>query len=108
MMNRLMVAVMMAALCADVYSSITVTSTYTSERDFLNALRDARRLFPSTAAKHSGSCPVDGERTFEGAWSGRGRRIFDLLHLKTVGKRQDVTSYNLNSFGLRYGKRDRT
>ncbi|XP_074532972.1 metastasis-suppressor KiSS-1 [Halichoeres trimaculatus] len=107
-MKTLMTAVLMVALCADIYSTASVTSTHTTEQDILKALKDFRRSFTSPAAKHSGNSLSEVGRTDDEASSGKAWRISDHLHLKTIGKRQDVTSYNLNSFGLRYGKRDQS
>ncbi|CAJ1050767.1 kisspeptin 1 prepropeptide [Xyrichtys novacula] len=97
----------MAVLCADLCSSNTLTSAHTAEQEILNALIDFRRSSSLPAAKTSGTSPAEGERSVDRAWSKAGRRITDLIYSKTIKKRQDVT-YNLNSFGLRYGKRNHT
>uniref|UniRef100_A0A3Q3EGV1 Kisspeptin n=1 Tax=Labrus bergylta TaxID=56723 RepID=A0A3Q3EGV1_9LABR len=104
-MNGLMVIVMAAAaaLCADV--SVSLTSTHTEEQEILNALRGLSRSSIEPAAKISRSLCGEKEQSADGKFPGTGWRMCDLLRPKTIAKRQDGNSYNLNSFGLRYGKR---
>uniref|UniRef100_UPI0037E98C58 metastasis-suppressor KiSS-1 n=1 Tax=Semicossyphus pulcher TaxID=241346 RepID=UPI0037E98C58 len=103
MMNGLLVALMMAALSAGVCTSVSLMSTrYTTEQEILKALTDFSQASTPPSAKDSGILSANGKLP------GTRWRKSDLLRPQAVDKRQDVTSYNLNSFGLRYGKRQQT
>ncbi|XP_041639444.1 metastasis-suppressor KiSS-1 [Cheilinus undulatus] len=105
MMTTLMVSMVTAALCVNICSSITVTTTHNKEQEVLNALRNLSHPALSPAAKTSGSLCGHKERPTDGKFWRPGWRMCDWLHPQSPVRRQEVTSYNLNSYGLRYGKR---
>ncbi|XP_039654557.1 metastasis-suppressor KiSS-1 [Perca fluviatilis] len=102
MMPRLIVALMMAALSTEVYITSSMKSTYYSEdQAILKALRDLRHAsIALSAIKTSGNLHADKILSADGKFPRTGWWLLP----QTVRKRQDVSSYNLNSFGLRYGK----
>ncbi|XP_038553948.1 metastasis-suppressor KiSS-1 [Micropterus salmoides] len=104
-MPRLIVALMMAALSTEVYTSTRLKSTYFSEdQATLKALRDLGHGSIPQSAKSSGRLPVDKVHLADEKFSRTGWWISKVVLPNTTKKRQDVSSYNLNSFGLRYGK----
>ncbi|XP_034725072.1 metastasis-suppressor KiSS-1 [Etheostoma cragini] len=101
MMRQLIAALMMAALTTEVYTTGSMKSTYYSgDRAILIALRDLSHASIALPAKTSGNLPADKIHSADGKFP----RMGWWLLPQTVKKRQDVSSYNLNSFGLRYGK----
>ncbi|XP_059185708.1 metastasis-suppressor KiSS-1 [Centropristis striata] len=105
MMPRLLVALMIAALSTDVYTTSIFKSTYYNEdQAILKALRESSHVSLPTSAKTSGNSP--GEKVYgaDGKFPLTAWWMSELILPQTVKKRQDVSSYNLNSFGLRYGK----
>ncbi|XP_076605686.1 metastasis-suppressor KiSS-1 [Chaetodon auriga] len=105
MMPRLIVVLMMATLSSEVYTPSSLKSTYFSEdRVILKALRDLSHVSIPTSSKGSGNLPADKVHSADGKFPRTHWWISELLHPQTIKKRQDVSSYNLNSFGLRYGK----
>ncbi|XP_070759219.1 metastasis-suppressor KiSS-1 [Enoplosus armatus] len=105
MMPRLIVALMMAALSTEVYTTSSLKSTYYSDdQAILKALRDLSHASILPSAKSSGNVPADKVHSAEGKFSRTGWWISKVVLPQTIKKRQDVSSYNLNSFGLRYGK----
>ncbi|XP_037634914.1 metastasis-suppressor KiSS-1 [Sebastes umbrosus] len=109
MMPRLIVALMMAALSTEVYITSGLTSTYYSEdQEILKALRDLSHASLPPSVKSSGNLPADEVHSADGKFPRAGWWISKVVLPQTIKKRQDVSSYNLNSFGLRYGKRQET
>ncbi|XP_078103671.1 metastasis-suppressor KiSS-1 [Sander vitreus] len=101
MMPRLIVALMMAALSTEVYITGSMKSTYDSEdQAILKALRDLSHASIVLSAETSGNLPADKIYSADGKFLRTGWWFLP----QTVRKRQDVSSYNHNSFGLRYGK----
>ncbi|XP_068455141.1 metastasis-suppressor KiSS-1 [Clinocottus analis] len=95
MMAQLLVALMIAALSTEVCTS------YNSEaQEILKALRDLSHA----SAKSSGKEPADEVHSAGGNLPRTGWWRSKVVLPQTARKRQDASSYNLNSFGLRYGK----
>ncbi|XP_041836203.1 metastasis-suppressor KiSS-1 [Melanotaenia boesemani] len=92
MMSTVVVALLMAALSVEAHTSGSFKSTLYSEgHSILKVLREMSHQFPS--ARNSWI-----PHAADGGW------WITKISPKTRNKRQDVSSYNLNSFGLRYGK----
>ncbi|XP_072239323.1 metastasis-suppressor KiSS-1 [Leuresthes tenuis] len=99
MMPPVIVALMMTALSAEGYTTGSLKSLYSEDHTILKVLRDLRRGSALPSAKILGNIhAVDGGFPKAGWW------ITKVVVPQTTNKRQDVSSYNLNSFGLRYGK----
>nr|QBE90285.1 kisspeptin 1 [Trachinotus ovatus]QBE90286.1 kisspeptin 1 [Trachinotus ovatus] len=103
-MPRLFVALVMAALSTVVYTTSTVTSThYTEDQLILKALRDISHTSVLPSAKNSGNLAAkihwaDGKFPRTRWW------IPKVVLPRAIKKHHGGSSYNLNSFGLRYGK----
>nr|AEF32393.1 kisspeptin-1 [Seriola lalandi] len=105
MMPRLIVALMVATLSTEVYSTSTVTSTHLSEdQAILKTLRELSHASVPPSAKNSGNLAADKIHLADGKFPRTGWWFLKVVLPQTVKKRHDVSSYNLNSFGLRYGK----
>ncbi|XP_042367138.1 metastasis-suppressor KiSS-1 [Plectropomus leopardus] len=105
MMPRLMTALMMAALSTEVYTISLLKSTYHSEdQEVFKALRDVSHASVPPSAKSMGYLPADKFHLADGKFPRAGWWISKVVFPRTIKQRQDVSSYNLNSFGLRYGK----
>ncbi|XP_071773473.1 metastasis-suppressor KiSS-1 [Centroberyx gerrardi] len=101
MMLRLTVALLLAALPTEAYTIRNLRSTYYNEDQMiLKALRDLASAATLPSAKSSGNLPTDEADPLVGAEFPMERWWMP----KVTKKRQDLSSYNLNSFGLRYGK----
>ncbi|XP_075318420.1 metastasis-suppressor KiSS-1 [Odontesthes bonariensis] len=96
MMPPLIVALMMTALSAEGYTTGTLKSLSSEDHTILKVLRDLRRWSALPSAKILGNAV--------GGFPKAGWWITKVVFPQTTNKRQDVSSYNLNSFGLRYGK----
>nr|ADF59544.1 kisspeptin [Epinephelus bruneus] len=104
-MPRLIVALMMAALSTEVCTTGSLKSTYHSEdQRVLKALRDLSHASIPPSAKSSVNLPADRVHSADGKFPRSGWWISKVIFPQTIKKHQDVSSYNLNSFGLRYGK----
>ncbi|XP_075952986.1 metastasis-suppressor KiSS-1 [Anarhichas minor] len=99
MMALLIVALMMAALSTEVY-----TAYYSEDQKILKALKDLSHASIPPSAKSSGNFPVDEVHSAEGKFPRTVWWMSKVVLPQTIRKRQDVSSFNLNSFGLRYGK----
>nr|UNA06923.1 kisspeptin 1 [Scophthalmus maximus] len=100
-----LVAVMIAALSTDVCTSSSLKSMHNSEDEgILKALRDLTDAAMATSAKNSWNFPADKIHSSDGKFPRSGWWISKVIFPQTIKKHQDVSSYNLNSFGLRYGK----
>ncbi|KAK5871831.1 hypothetical protein PBY51_012576 [Eleginops maclovinus] len=108
MMPQLIIMLMMFALSAEVYATISLESPYSEDQALLKALRDLSDASISPSAKTSGNLPFGKVHSADGHFHGTGWWISKVLLPQTTGKRQDMSSYNFNSFGLRYGKRQNT
>ncbi|XP_053171917.1 uncharacterized protein LOC128355627 [Scomber japonicus] len=105
MMLRLLVALTVAALSTEVYSTNSVKSTnYSEDQVILKALRDLSHvsILPSTTL--SGNVPADKVQSADRKFPRARWWIPKVILPQTVKKHQDMSSYNFNSFGLRYGK----
>nr|UYF08491.1 kisspeptin1 [Cynoglossus semilaevis] len=102
-----LVALMMATLSTVIYNSSCLTSThYDRDQVLLRALRDFRSTSLQQTIQHSGvNSPAEEfqrkARKVPGTQWWRSR--FPLTP-QAMKRHQDIFSYNLNSFGLRYGK----
>ncbi|XP_040014410.1 uncharacterized protein LOC120806932 isoform X4 [Xiphias gladius] len=104
-MPQLIVALMMAALSTEVYTTSNLKSTpYNEDQAIMKALRDLSHASVSPPAKNSGNLPADKIHATDGKFPRTGWWIQKVVLPRSIKKRQDVSSYNLNSFGLRYGK----
>ncbi|KAG7493050.1 hypothetical protein JOB18_000407 [Solea senegalensis] len=105
MMLRL-VALMMAAFSTTIYSSSSLKSTHFSkDQAILKALRDlSHTSMPMPSTKHSGNLPDGKIHSNDGKFPRIGWWIPKLALPQTIKKHHKVSSYNHNSFGLRYGK----
>ncbi|KAL3057994.1 metastasis-suppressor KiSS-1 [Trematomus bernacchii] len=104
MMPRLIVMLMMASLSTEVYTTISLESP-SEDQAILKALRDLSHASILSSAKTSGNIPFGKVHSADGRFHGTGWWISKVLLPQITGKRQDMSSYNFNSFGLRYGKR---
>ncbi|KAG7229537.1 hypothetical protein INR49_031961 [Caranx melampygus] len=107
MVPRLIIALFLAALSTvsqhcdrKVYATRTIPSThYSEDQTLLNILRNLRQASVQPSAKNYGNLvadethPSDGKLPRTGWWK--------VVLPQAVRKRHDVSSYNLNSFGLR-------
>lgn len=75
-----------------------------SDQEILKVLRDLSHASVLPSAKSSGNLPADKVHSSEGKFPRTGWWISKVALPQTIKKHQDVSSYNLNSFGLRYGK----
>nr|ANJ46819.1 kisspeptin 1 [Rachycentron canadum] len=104
-MPRLFVALMMAALSTEVYTSSSVTSIhYSEDQMILNALRDLSHASLLPSAKNFVDLAADKSHSADGKFPRTGWWIPKVVLPQTAKKRHNVSSYNMNSFGLRYGK----
>ncbi|XP_035518096.1 metastasis-suppressor KiSS-1 [Morone saxatilis] len=104
-MPRLIVALMIAALSTEIYTTSSLKSSYHSkDQVILKALRDLSRASIPASAKNSRNLPADKVHSADGKFPRSEWWMSKLVLPQTIKKRQDVSSYNLNSFGLRYGK----
>ncbi|XP_033181891.1 metastasis-suppressor KiSS-1 [Anabas testudineus] len=100
-MPRLIVALMIAALSTEDYTTSSWKSAYYSEdQEILKALRDVSHASIPLSAKTAVNLLADkvhfpNRRFSRTAW---------WILPQTIKKRQDMSPYNINSFGLRYGK----
>ncbi|RVE72859.1 hypothetical protein OJAV_G00043230 [Oryzias javanicus] len=94
-----LVVVIMGAMLAQVWSAHQhhQSTIHTKDDILLKMLRNFNYLSSST--KNWGS-----DRSTDEGTPAVGRRMAKVLHPLDVKKRQDLSSYNLNSLGLRYGK----
>ncbi|XP_047188427.1 uncharacterized protein LOC124850046 [Scophthalmus maximus] len=100
-----LVAVMIAALSTDVCTSSSLKSMHNSEDEgILKALRDLTDAAMATSAKNSWNFPADKIHSSDGKFARARWWIPNLVLPHSIKKHQDVSTYNLNSFGLRYGK----
>uniref|UniRef100_A0A8C2XU66 Kisspeptin n=1 Tax=Cyclopterus lumpus TaxID=8103 RepID=A0A8C2XU66_CYCLU len=103
MMAPLLVALMVAALSTE--SSCLITSTwYHQDQELLKALRDLSHASISPSPRSSGNVPAAEVHSAGGKSPGPGWWRSQVVLLQTARKRPEASSYNLNSFGLRYGK----
>ncbi|XP_050930503.1 metastasis-suppressor KiSS-1 [Lates calcarifer] len=103
-MPWLIVALMMAALSTEVYTTGSLKSThYSKDQSILKALRDLSHASMPPSANTGNLRAVEIHLT-DGKFLRTGWWIPKVVLPQTMKKRQDVSSYNLNSFGLRYGK----
>ncbi|XP_044205630.1 metastasis-suppressor KiSS-1 [Thunnus albacares] len=103
MMLRLVL--MMAALSTEVYTTNSLKSTYYREDQvILKALRDLSHVSILQSSMSSGNLPADKVHSADRKFPRTGWWIPKVVLQQTVKKRQDMSSYNFNSFGLRYGK----
>ncbi|KAF6718271.1 hypothetical protein FQA47_024657 [Oryzias melastigma] len=95
----LIVAVIMGAVLAQVWSAHQhhQSTIHTEDNALLKMLKNFNYLSSSTK-KWGSECSTDGGTPAVGCWMAK------VLHPVAVKKRQDLSSYNLNSLGLRYGK----
>ncbi|XP_069373656.1 metastasis-suppressor KiSS-1 [Paralichthys olivaceus] len=102
----LLIALMMVALSTEVYTSKgTVTTTkYTEDKAILKALRDLSNAAVPPSAKNPTNLPAYMIHSTDVKFLRTRWWIPKLFLQQTTKKSQDVSSYNLNSFGLRYGK----
>nr|ACM07422.1 kisspeptin 1 [Dicentrarchus labrax] len=103
-MPRLIVALMIAALSTEIYNTSMISSYHSKDQVILKALRDLSHASILASAKNSGNLPADKVHSADGKFPRSEWLISKLVLPQTIKKRQDVSSYNLNSFGLRYGK----
>uniref|UniRef100_A0A672IVV2 Secreted protein n=1 Tax=Salarias fasciatus TaxID=181472 RepID=A0A672IVV2_SALFA len=95
-MPSLLMVLMVAALSAEVYTrSCQRTSLYAHDPSILRVL-DGGRQAPAPPSARRALRSAGGILSKASWW----KLIFPLF----IGKRQDVSTYNVNSFGLRYGK----
>ncbi|KAM7423417.1 hypothetical protein PAMA_011126 [Pampus argenteus] len=105
MMLRLIVALMMAALSTEVYATSSLKSTYYSDdQAIFKALRDLSHVSILPSSTFSGNLPADKVNSADKTFPRTGWWIPKVVLPQTVKKHQGVSSYNFNSFGLRYGK----
>uniref|UniRef100_A0A3Q3NMW8 Kisspeptin 1 n=1 Tax=Mastacembelus armatus TaxID=205130 RepID=A0A3Q3NMW8_9TELE len=105
MMPLVIVALMIAALSAEVCTTSSFKSTYHSEdQAILKAMRDLNHASIQPSVKNSGNLPADNVFSNDVKFPRTAWWIPKVVLPQTIKKRQDVSSYNLNSFGLRYGK----
>nr|BAO21623.1 kisspeptin [Chrysiptera cyanea] len=104
MMPPLVVVLMVAALSAEVHTSISLKSTfYRQDQAILKVLRDLSHASTVQSAKNPGNSLVEFHSA-DGTFPRPGWWIAKMIFPQTVKKRQDLSSYNFNSYGLRYGK----
>nr|AJP70562.1 kisspeptin 1 [Amphiprion sebae] len=104
MMPPLFVVLMVAALSAEVHTSISLKSTfYRQDQAILKILRNLSHASTVQSAKSSGNSLVE-IHSADGIFPRPGWWIAKMVFPQTIKKRQDLSSYNLNSYGLRYGK----
>lgn len=75
-----------------------------TDQVILKALRDSSHASIPTSSKDTGNLPADNIHSANEKFPRTEWWISELVHPQTIKKRQDASSYNLNSFGLRYGK----
>ncbi|XP_054473740.1 metastasis-suppressor KiSS-1 [Anoplopoma fimbria] len=97
MQARLIIALMMAASSTEVYT------TYNEDQKIIKALRDSSHASIPPLTKSSRNLPADEVHSADGKFPRKGWWMSKVV-LPQIRKRQDVSTYNLNSFGLRYGK----
>ncbi|XP_069007079.1 metastasis-suppressor KiSS-1 [Embiotoca jacksoni] len=105
MMSPLIVALMMTALSTEVSTTRSLKSSFGSEdQAIIRILRDLSHVLTLPSAKISGKVPADQVGTAHGNIPRAGWWIAKVVFPPSTKKHQAVSSYNLNSFGLRYGK----
>lgn len=75
-----------------------------SDQIILKALRDLRHASMAPSARSSGNVSADEVHSAGRKFPKTEWWISKVVFPQPIKKRQDVSSYNLNSFGLRYGK----
>ncbi|XP_067361203.1 metastasis-suppressor KiSS-1 [Channa argus] len=101
MMPQLILAMMIAALSTEVCTiSILKSTYYHQDQAIFKALRDLSQTSIPASAKTSGNLFANRIHSTNGTFL---RRRWWIIP-QSVIKRQDMSTYNLNSFGLRYGK----
>ncbi|NP_001116393.1 metastin precursor [Oryzias latipes] len=96
----LIVAVIMWAVLAQVWTAHHrhQSTIHTEDNALLKMLRNFNYLSSSMKEWPKSDRSSDGGTPMVGCW------MVKALHPVAIKKRQDLSSYNLNSFGLRYGK----